>query len=154
MSGKRYTGILLVLVLITAMCGAAGAATGIAAEKNPDSSGEYTTCTPPCECISEATAALRWGAAGYERCSKSICGQTSDASVQYYCIHQVGSTAAVSTTVTAPAATAAAAVTAVPAVTTEPARAATATPKTPVDPAVVLAAVPLALLAAARTGRK
>jgi hypothetical protein len=37
-------------------------------------------------------AAQRWGAEGYETCSKSICGQSADAMTQYYCIHQIGGT--------------------------------------------------------------
>ena len=149
MTAKRYMWIVMVIGMLAAMCGTAGAGMGIIAETHETSVGEYLTCTPPCECISEATAALRWGAAGYERCSKTICGQTSDASVQYYCIHQVGSTAATTaplTTTEPPAVPTTAA-----AATTAPA---TVPQKTPVDPALVIAAVALALPAAARAGRK
>jgi len=153
MTGKRYAWTIMVLFMVAAMCGTVSAATGIVAETHPVSAGEYLTCTPPCECISEATAALRWGAAGYERCSKTICGQTSDASVQYYCIHQVGSTAAAPTTAQTATAPPAVVITAAP-VTTGTAPSATVPQKTPVDPALVFAAVALALPAAARAGRK
>jgi hypothetical protein len=48
-------------------------------------------------------AAQRWGAEGYETCSKSICGQSANAMTQYYCIHQIGgSTSAAVTTCQAP----------------------------------------------------
>ena len=43
-------------------------------------------------------AAQRWGAEGYETCSKSICGQSPDAMTQYYCIHQIGGTSSPSVT--------------------------------------------------------
>jgi len=41
--------------------------------------------------MSETAAIQRWGADGWERCSKTVCGQSADAMVQYYCIHQSGS---------------------------------------------------------------
>ena len=52
--------------------------------------GSPNACTAPCECISMNEAAQRWGAEGYETCSKSICGQSANAMTQYYCIHQIG----------------------------------------------------------------
>jgi len=44
--------------------------------------------------MSETVAIQRWGADGWERCSKTVCGQSADAMVQYYCIHQSGSSVA------------------------------------------------------------
>jgi hypothetical protein len=98
---ERYVRILLILGMAAVMCGTVSAAgMGIIAETQVTSSVEgYPSCTAPCECISETVAMQRWGADGYDFCSKTVCGQSSDAMVQYYCIHQVGSTAAASTAV-------------------------------------------------------
>jgi len=88
----QYVKILLLLGVLAAMCGTVSAAMGIIAETRETSSGSTPVCTAPCECISEADAAARWGAEGYERCSKTICGQSANAMVQYYCFHQIGGT--------------------------------------------------------------
>lgn len=91
---NRYVRILMILGMVAVLCGTVGAATGTGVENQAMAVGDYPACTAPCECMAESTAALRWGAAGYEMCSKTLCGQSADAMVQYYCIHQVGSTVA------------------------------------------------------------
>lgn len=91
---NRYVRILVIFGMVAVMCGTGSAATGIGVETQAMAVGDYPACTAPCECMAESTAALRWGAAGYEMCSKTLCGQSADAMVQYYCIHQVGSTVA------------------------------------------------------------
>ncbi len=87
---QQYVRILLILGMIAVMCGAVGAATSIGATNENPGLGSPNVCTAPCECISMNEAAQRWGAEGYETCSKSICGQSPDAMTQYYCIHQIG----------------------------------------------------------------
>src|SRR5512147_1684138 len=81
----RIIAIFLVAVMISA---GGAAAMSVIAETQTISNEEHPVCTAPCECISEHEAATRWGAEGYEMCSKSICGQTADAMLQFYCIHQ------------------------------------------------------------------
>lgn len=92
----RISGIFLMAALLCSAVGAAGV--GIIAETRDVSGGGTPVCTAPCECISEAEAAMRWGAEGYDRCSKTICGQSANAMVQYYCFHPVGGVAASSVT--------------------------------------------------------
>jgi hypothetical protein len=89
---KKCVRGLLILGMVAVICGIAGAAVGIIAETQTISVGEPQVCTAPCECISMNEAAQRWGAEGYETCSKSICGQSGNAMTQYYCIHQIGGT--------------------------------------------------------------
>ena len=89
---QQYVRILLILGMIAVMCGTASAATSIGATNENPGLGSPNVCTAPCECISMNEAAQRWGAEGYETCSKSICGQSADAMTQYYCIHQIGGT--------------------------------------------------------------
>ncbi len=84
---NRYVRILLVLGMAVLIFGTMGDALGIIAE-TPPSDGAYPACIAPCECMTENAAGLRWGADGYEYCSKSICGESPDAMVQYYCLHQ------------------------------------------------------------------
>jgi hypothetical protein len=83
--------ILFILGMAAVMCGTVSAGMGIIAETQETSAGAYPVCTAPCECISESVAAARWGSEGYDRCSKTVCGQSASGSVQYYCLHQVGS---------------------------------------------------------------
>lgn len=171
MTRNQYFRIVLILGMVAVTCGTASAAMGIVAETQKTSAGEYQVCTAPCECISESTAAIRWGAQGYERCSKSICGQDARGDVQYYCIHRVGSTEpettevttlrAVTATTTAPVAasqeTENAPVTpaAVPATPSAARRSGFSfLPKIPVGSSTIIAAVGIALLAAAATGRR
>jgi hypothetical protein len=87
---QRSVRILLILGMIAVMCGAVSAATSIGATNENPGVGSPNVCTAPCECISMNEAAQRWGAEGYETCSKSICGQSADAMTQYYCIHPIG----------------------------------------------------------------
>src|SRR5512139_4067515 len=98
MKGNWSVRILVVLGMIAVMIGTAGAALGIIAEtqETPDGSAP-PVCTAPCECMAESAAAMRWGADGYERCSKTICGQSATANVQFYCFHPAGGTVSVST---------------------------------------------------------
>lgn len=176
----QYFRILLVLGMIAAVCGTASAGMGIIAETQVTSAGDYPACNAPCECISENEAAARWGAEGYDRCSKTICGQSATGSVQYYCLHQVGGVssartaaastyapslvtsqapAPVQTTVQAPVLTPATAAVTSAAPPAEPSPsytwpAASATPqKTPVGAATILAAIGFALVAAAGARR-
>ena len=91
--------------------------------------------------MSESAAIAQWGVNGYEMCSKTVCGQSADAMVQYYCIHQVGSTASVATTAPTQVPVTSAATPAAPA-------AAGVTQRTPVGIVTILAAIGAALLAA------
>lgn len=175
MMWDRYIRVLVILGMVAAMCGTVSAAAAIVAETQKTSVGDYPVCTAPCECISESTAAMRWGAAGYEKCSKSICGQDAGGNMQYYCIHKIGSTVPVSTAVTtARVATATTEVTTKVSVTASqetvnaPGTSApvTATPsstlpetgavtrKSPGGIATILAAIGIALLAGAGMRRK
>jgi len=134
--------------MVAIVCGTAGAdGVGIIAETHVTSGAEYPACTAPCECMAESAAIAQWGATGYEMCSKSICGQSADAMVQYHCIHQAGST--VSAVTSAP--------TQVPvsgtAIPVSSAAAAT-TQKSPAGVATGLAAIGAALLAAGPVRRK
>lgn len=83
--------IVVVLGMLAILCGTASAAMGIGAtNENPSAGAAYPACPATCECISMNEAAQRWGAEGYELCSKSICGESANAMTQYYCIHQIG----------------------------------------------------------------
>ena len=140
---NRYIRIVLILGMIAVMCSAPGAAVapmGIVAEPHETSGVEAPVCTAPCECMSESAAIQRWGVDGYELCSKTICGQSADAMVQYYCIHQVAGTApATNAPMQVPVASAA--LPAAPA-------AAGVTQKSPVEVATLLIAIGTAMLAA------
>lgn len=138
---NRYVRIVVVLGMIAVMSGTVSAEMGIIAETHVTSGVEAPVCTAPCECISESAAIARWGVNGYEMCSKTICGQSADAGVQYHCIHQAGSTAPAQVPVQS------AAIPAAPA-------AAGVTQKSPVGIATLLAAIGTAVLAAAVMGRK
>jgi len=98
MKRDAYIRIAIIIGMVAVMCGTVSAGVGIVVQTQATSVGEYPVCTAPCECISESTASLRWGAEGYEKCSKTICGQDNGGNVQYYCIHQVGGTVAASAT--------------------------------------------------------
>ena len=93
---QQYVRILLILGMLAAMCGTVSAQVGIIAETQTIEVGSPPVCTAPCECISENEAAQRWGTNGYERCSKTICGQSANADIPYYCMHQVGGTSSTS----------------------------------------------------------
>ena len=89
---NRSIRTVIILGMIVVICGMVNAvAVGVVAETQATSAGEYPVCTAPCECISESTAGMRWGAQGYEKCSKTICGQDANGDIQYYCIHKAGS---------------------------------------------------------------
>jgi hypothetical protein len=176
MMGNRYIRIIIILGMVAVVCGTVNAvAVGVVANTQAMSVGAYPVCTAPCECISESTAAIRWGAAGYERCDKTICGQDARGDVQYYCIHKIGSTVSAATavsTVTVSAATTAVTTTAPVTVSQETVNApvtsaavpATPSPalletgavtrKSPVGIATILAAIGAALLAASGMPRK
>ena len=162
MMGYRYVRIVLILGMVAVVCCTVSAvAVGVVAETRATLGSQYPVCTAPCECISESTAAMRWGAEGYEMCSKTICGQSADAMVQYYCIHQAGS--AVSAATSATAATTTAPLTAsqetVNAAVTTPATVATMSPalletgavtrKSPVGIATILAVIGAVLVVGA-----
>lgn len=88
---NQFVRIVVVLGMLAVMCGTVSAAMGIGAtNENPSSGAAYPACPATCECISMNEAAQRWGAEGYELCSKSICGESANAMTQYYCIHQIG----------------------------------------------------------------
>jgi hypothetical protein len=138
-----YIRIVLILGMVAVLCSAPGAAVasmGIVAEPHETSGVDAPVCTAPCECMSESIATQRWGVNGYELCSKTICGQSADAMVQYHCIHQVAGTVP-ATNAPAQVPVASAALPAAPA-------AAGATQKSPVGVATLLAAIGTAVLAA------
>jgi hypothetical protein len=147
MTRNQYVRIVLILGMVAVMCGTVSAATGIVAETHVTSGVEAPVCTAPCECISESAAIARWGVNGYEMCSKTICGQSADAGVQYHCIHQVGSAASAATNTPAQAPVLSAAIPAAPA-------AAGVTQKSPVGIAPLLAAIGTAGLATTAMRRK
>ena len=139
---NRYVGIILILGMVAILCGTVSAAgVGIIAETHVTSGVEAPVCTAPCECMSESTAIAQWGVNGYEMCSKTVCGQSADAMVQYHCIHQVGSTVSVATTAPAQVTVSGTAIPAAPA-------AAGVTQKSPVGIATILAAIGVAALVA------
>src|SRR5512133_2770222 len=94
MTMNRSIRIVVIIGILAVMCGIVSAAVGIGAENENPGVGSPNACTAPCECISMNEAAQRWGAEGYETCSKSICGQSANAMTQYYCIHQIGGSSA------------------------------------------------------------
>jgi len=149
---QQYIGILFILGMAAVTCGTVSAAgMGIIAETHVTSGVDAPVCTAPCQCLAESTAIAQWGVNGYEMCSKTICGQSADAMVQYHCIHQGGSSAV------APGATPAAtqAMAQAPASAAIPAApAAGVTQKSPVNSATILAAIGVAFLAAAGMRRK
>lgn len=144
---NRYVRILVVLGMVAVLCGMVTAQVGIIAETHVTSGVEAPVCTAPCECISESAAIARWGVNGYEMCSKTVCGQSADAMVQYYCIHQVGSTAPAASTAPAQVPATSAAIPASPA-------APGVTQATPVGIATILAAIGATALAAAGMKRQ
>lgn len=148
MNWNRYVRIVVILGMVAVVSGTGSAAgMGIIAETHETSGVEAPVCTAPCECISDSAAIARWGANGYEKCSKTVCGQSPDAMVQYHCIHQAASTASAATTAPTPASVSG---TAIP---TAPATAGT-TQKSPVGGVTIPAAIGTALLAAAGMRRK
>ena len=130
---QQYVRILLILGMVAVMCGTVSAeGMGIIAETHETSGVSEPVCTAPCECISLTDAMHRWGADGYDYCSKTVCGQSADAMVQYYCLHQSGSSVAAQA----------------------PGAATGVTQKSPVNAAIIIAAIGISLLAAAAMRRK
>jgi len=85
---QKFFRVLLILGMIAAMCGAVSAeGMGIVAETHETSGMDAPVCTAPCQCMAETAAIAQWGVNGYEMCSKTICGQSADAMVQYHCIN-------------------------------------------------------------------
>ena len=89
---EKQVRIIIILGIAAFLCGTVSAAVGIIAETQTIGTGVPPVCTGPCECVSENEAAQRWGTEGYERCSKTICGQSANADIPYYCMHQIGGT--------------------------------------------------------------
>ena len=140
---------MLILGMIAVMCGTVSAAMGIGAEnENPSAGSQYPACPAPCQCMAETAAIAQWGVNGYEMCSKTICGQSADAMVQYHCISPAASTAAPAVT-SAPAQVPVQSA-AVPVVSPT----AGVTQKSPAGIAIVMAAIGAALLAARAMRRK
>jgi hypothetical protein len=136
MTGIRFVRIVLTLCMMAILCSAAGAAgMSVIAETHETSGVDAPVCTAPCECMSETAAIQRWGADGWDRCSKTVCGQSANANVQYYCLHQAGSSVAAGTRQPAQAPTVSTPVTA------------GATQKSPVTATTLLTAIGIALLA-------
>jgi hypothetical protein len=132
---RKYARILFILGMIAVICGTVSAeGMGIIAETHETSGVSAPSCSAPCECLSLTQAMQRWGTDGYDYCSKTVCGQSANADVQYYCLHQAGSSVA------APA--------------QGPGAAAGVTQKSPVNAATILAAIGITLLAAAAIRRK
>jgi len=145
---QKFVKIVLILGMVAVLCSTVSAAgMGIVAETHETSGVNAPVCSAPCECISLTEAMQRWGADGYDYCGKTVCGQSADAMVQYYCLHQTASSA--------PAATLAQATVQVPAAAAPAAPAAAVpTQKSPVSPAAILAALGISVLAAAMLRRK
>jgi len=148
MIANRYVRIVVVLGMVAFMCGVVNAAgVGIIAETHVTSGASAPACPSSYQCMAETAAIAQWGVNGYEReDTKTICGQSADAMVQYYCIRQAGSTAS---GVTNAPAQAPASGTAAPA-----APAAAGVTQSPVGFVTILAAIGAALLAAAGMRRK
>lgn len=135
-----YFRIAVVIGLVAILGGTASAAgMGIVAEPHETSGVDAPTCTAPCECMSLTQAMQRWGTDGYDYCSKTVCGQSADAMVQYYCLHQKGSSAAQPVQAQAPAAGA---------------PAAGVTQKSPAGIVTIFAAIGLVLLVSAELKKK
>jgi hypothetical protein len=123
--------------MIAVMCGTVSAeGMGIIAETHETSGVNAPACSAPCECLSLTQAMQRWGTDGYDYCSKTVCGQSANADVQYYCLHQTGSSAAA------------------PASGQVPGAAAGVTQKSPVNAVTVLGAIGISLLAFTAIRRK
>lgn len=105
MKTMNFVRTAVVIGLVAVLCGTVSAAgMGIVAEPHETSGMDAPICTAPCECMSLTQAMQRWGTDGYDYCSKTVCGQSADAMVQYYCLHQKGSSAAPPAQAQAPAA--------------------------------------------------
>ena len=134
---QKYARILFILGMIAVMCGTVSAeGMGIIAETHETSGVNAPACSAPCECLSLTQAMQRWGTDGYDYCSKTVCGQSANADVQYYCLHQTGSSAAA------------------PAGGQAPGSAAGVTQKSPVNAVTVLGAIGISLLAFTAIRRK
>ena len=145
---QQYVRILLILIMAAVVCGPVSAASvGIVAETHVTSGAQAPVCTAPCECISLTEAMQRWGANGYDYCSKTVCGQSADAMTQYYCLHQAQSMAPAVTSAPAQVTSTGTPMPAAPV-------AAGITQKSPVGSTTILAAIGVALLAAAAVRRK
>jgi|WetSurMetagenome_2_1015567.scaffolds.fasta_scaffold14423_4 hypothetical protein len=145
---QKFVKIVLILGMVAVLCSTVSAAgMGIVAETHETSGVNAPVCSAPCECISLTEAMQRWGADGYDYCGKTVCGQSADAMVQYYCLHQIASPAPAVTLAQATVQVPAAAAPAAPA-------AAVPTQKSPVSPAAILAALGISVLAAAMLRRK
>lgn len=150
MKRNGFVRIVLILLVLAFLCGSVTAVgVGIVAETHETSGAVAPACPAACECMSETAAIAKWGTTGYESCSKTICGQSADAMVQYYCFHPIGGAAPAATNKPAQAAAPAAAAPAAPA-----APAAAATQKSPVESATVIASVGAALASAFALRRK
>ena len=134
---RTYARILFILGIAAVICSTVSAVS-IGAEPHVTSGADAPACSAPCECLSLTQAMQRWGADGYDYCSKTVCGQSANADVQYYCLRQAGSSAAAPASGQAPGAAAPAA----------------AGQKSPVGIATVLAAIGGMLLAGAGLRRK
>jgi hypothetical protein len=134
---QKYARILLILGMAAVMCSTVSAVS-IGAEPHVTSGVDAPVCSAPCECLSLTQAMQRWGTDGYDYCSKTVCGQSANADVQYYCLHQSGSSAAPPAQAQAPGAAAPAA----------------AGQKSPVGITTVIAAIGAVLLAGAGLRRK
>jgi len=144
----RFVRIVVILGIAAVLCGSASAAgVGVGAETHVTSGVEAPVCTAPCECISESAAIARWGVNGYEMCSKTVCGQSADAMVQYHCIHPAAGTTSVAITEPTQAPASGTVIPATPVATG-------ITQKAPVGIATILAAIGAFLLAATGMRRK
>jgi hypothetical protein len=148
MNWNKYVRIVVILGMVVVMCGTVNAAgMGIGAETHETSGVSAPACAAPCECMSDTTAIAKWGLNGYDQCSKTVCGQSANANVQYYCFHQVGSPVPVTTNALVQAPVSSTAIPSAPI-------AAGVTQKSPVALASVFAAVYAALLVSAMVRRK
>jgi hypothetical protein len=149
MRANQYIRIVVVLGMAAVMCWAVHAAgVGVIAETHVTSGAEAPACPPTYQCMAESDAIKAWGLDGYEKEeTKTICGQSADAMVQYYCIRQISAPAATSAPAVVVTTAAGTAAPAAPA-------AAGVTQKSPVGTVSILAGIGIALLAAAAMRRK
>jgi len=148
MIANRYVRIVVVLGMVAFMCGGVTAAgVGIIAETQVTSGASAPACPSSYQCMAESAAIAQWGVNGYEKeDTKTICGQSADAMVQYYCIRQAASPAPVATNAPAQPPVSSAATPAAPA--------AAGVTQSPVGIATIIAAISVALLASAGMRRK
>ena len=149
MRANQFIRIVVVLAMAAVMCWTVHAASvGVIAETHVTSGAEAPACPPSYQCMAESDAIKAWGLDGYEKEeTKTICGQSADAMVQYYCIRQISAPAATSAPAAPVTTVAGTAAPAAPA-------AAGVTQKSPLGTASIMAGIGIALLVVVAVRRK